>query len=164
MFHPVALDSLPGPASSRLCSLSLPSLQSKTLSKHSIECTLSSQNQLTASTIPTAVLFSVSLSTMRFEDWDILLFSTGRDSKVPVKEFRVACKVVPDMEFSHSHGTYGLPIMTCFIPALAPGTPFNISIHRWRPPQVSHYTRTYSKHTELVKFEARILIDGLITA
>lgn len=50
--------------------------------------------------------------------------------------------------------------MTCFIPSLEPGTNFHISIHCWGVPQLSQYTLNYSKHPELVKFEARILIDG----
>ena len=101
---------------------------------------------------------------MRYENWDILLFPSGRESKVPMKEFKVACHVVPDGEFSHSHGAFSLPVMTCFIPGLPCGTPFHISIHSWRTPEVSQFTRTYSKHTDLVKFEARILLDGRIIA
>lgn len=101
---------------------------------------------------------------MRYEDWDVLLFPTGRDSKVPLKEFKVACHVVPDIEFSHTHGSHGVPVMTCFVPALRAGAPFHISIHSWRNPEVSQFTRTYSKHVELVKFEARILIDGCMVS
>ncbi len=32
------------------------------------------------------------------------------------------------------------------------------------PPEISQFTRTYSEHTELVKFEARVLIDGRMVA
>ncbi|KAH6623696.1 hypothetical protein F5144DRAFT_369851 [Chaetomium tenue] len=101
---------------------------------------------------------------MRYDDWDVILFPTGRDSKIPFKEFKVACHAVPDLELAHIHGALGIPTMTCFIPSLAPGTPFQISIHCWRRPDLSQFTRTYSKHTDLVKFEARILIDGRLVA
>jgi hypothetical protein len=102
--------------------------------------------------------------TMRYEDWDILLFPAGLESKVPMKEFKVACHVVPDGELSHAHGSQGLPVMTCFIPGIAVGAPFQISVHNWHTPEVSQFTRTYSKHAELVKFEARIFIDGRVVA
>ncbi|KAK3321922.1 hypothetical protein B0H66DRAFT_183337 [Apodospora peruviana] len=101
---------------------------------------------------------------MRFDDWDIILFPTGRDSKVPFKEFKVACHVVPDLELAHIHGSVGLPVMTCFVPSIKAGLPFQISIHCWGTPEISHFTRTYSKHTDLVKFEARILVDGRLVA
>ncbi|KAK0648948.1 hypothetical protein B0T16DRAFT_124028 [Cercophora newfieldiana] len=97
---------------------------------------------------------------MRFEDWDVILFPIGRDSKIPFKEFKVACHVVPDLELSHIHGSAGMPVMTCFVPSLPAGTPFQISIHCWRTPDISQFARTYSKHPDLVKFEARILLDG----
>ena len=99
---------------------------------------------------------------MRYEDWDVLLFPSGRESKVPIKEFKVACHVVPDTEFLHAHGAHGLPVMTCFIPSLQAGIPFHISIHCWKTPQISRLTQTYSKHPELAKFEARISIDGRV--
>ncbi|KAK3689924.1 hypothetical protein B0T22DRAFT_182222 [Podospora appendiculata] len=101
---------------------------------------------------------------MRFDDWDVILFPTGRDSKVPFKEFKVACHVVPDVELAHSHGSIGMPVMTCFVPSLPAGTPFQISIHCWKNPEISQFTRTYSKHADLVKFEARIMIDGRLVA
>ncbi|GAP91511.1 putative NADH dehydrogenase -like protein [Rosellinia necatrix] len=95
---------------------------------------------------------------MRFEEWDVLLFP--KDSKVPIKEFKTNCHVVHDTEFAYTHGSFGLPTMTCFMPGLPPGTPFNISLHSWKTPDVSQFTRNYSKHPELVKLEARVLIDG----
>ncbi|KAK0724990.1 hypothetical protein B0H67DRAFT_641462 [Lasiosphaeris hirsuta] len=101
---------------------------------------------------------------MRYEDWDIILFPVGRDSKIPFKEFKVACHAVPDLELAHIHGSVGMPAMTCFVPSLPAGTPFQISIHSWKAPDISQYTRAYSKHTDLVKFEARILLDGRMVA
>ncbi|KAI0468772.1 hypothetical protein F4859DRAFT_490268 [Xylaria cf. heliscus] len=99
---------------------------------------------------------------MRYEEWDVLLFP--KDSKVPMKEFKTNCHVVHDPEFAYTNGSFGLPTMTCFMPGLSPGTPFNISLHSWKTPDVSQFTRNYSKHPELVKFEARVLVDGRLIA
>ncbi|KAI4867570.1 hypothetical protein F4820DRAFT_467758 [Hypoxylon rubiginosum] len=99
---------------------------------------------------------------MRFEDWDVLLFP--RDSKIPMKEFKTNCHVVHDTEFAYTHGSFGLPTMTCFMPAMSPSTPFSISLHCWKTPDVSQFTKNYSKHAELVKFEARVLVDGRLVA
>ncbi|KAI1134994.1 hypothetical protein F5Y05DRAFT_421751 [Hypoxylon sp. FL0543] len=99
---------------------------------------------------------------MRYEDWDLLLFP--RDSKIPLKEFKTNCHVVHDNEFAYTHGSHGLPTMTCFIPGLLPNTQFNISLHSWKTPDISQFTRSYSKHPEAVKFEARVLIDGRLVA
>ncbi|KAI1858465.1 uncharacterized protein JN550_012598 [Neoarthrinium moseri] len=100
---------------------------------------------------------------MRYEDWDVLLFP--RDSKVPMKEFKTQCHVVHDNEFSLSHGSYGLPTMTCFMPGLPTGTSFNISLHCWNIPEISQFTRNaFSQHHDLVKFEARVFIDSRMVA
>ncbi|KAK0666999.1 hypothetical protein QBC41DRAFT_324855 [Cercophora samala] len=101
---------------------------------------------------------------MRYDDWDVILFPTGRDAKIPFKEFKVACHAIPDVELSHIHGSAGMPVMTCFVPSLPAGSPFQISLHCWRNPEISQFTRTYSKHIELVKYEARILLDGRLVA
>ncbi|RYP76626.1 hypothetical protein DL769_003586 [Monosporascus sp. CRB-8-3] len=100
---------------------------------------------------------------MRYEDWDVLLFPKG--SKIPMKEFKTNCHVVQDAEFPYTQGSYGLPTMTCFVPGLRPGTPFNISLHCWQTPEISHFTKnSFSEHLDLVKFEARVLIDGRLVA
>lgn len=105
---------------------------------------------------------------MRYDDWDVILFPTGRDAKIPFKEFKVACHAIPDVELSHIHGSAGMsvmmPVMTCFVPSLPAGSSFQISLHCWRNPEISQFTRTYSKHMELVKYEARILLDGRLVA
>lgn len=54
--------------------------------------------------------------------------------------------------------------MTCFMPGLPPGTPFNISLHSWKTPDISQFARNYTKHPEAVKFEARVFIDGRLVA
>ncbi|CAN8099692.1 unnamed protein product [Discula destructiva] len=103
---------------------------------------------------------------MRYDDWDVLLFPSGdlRDARVPLKEFKVNCHVVPDAEFAHNSGVFGLPAMTCFVPSLTPGALFHISIHCWSTPPISQHTLNSTRHPELVKFEARILIDGRMVA
>ncbi|KFA53751.1 hypothetical protein S40293_01699 [Stachybotrys chartarum IBT 40293] len=99
---------------------------------------------------------------MRYEDWDILLFE--RDCKIPLREFKVSCHVLPDTEFSRSHGSYGVPTVCCFIPSLPIGAPFQVSIHSWSIPAISKFTQAYSRHTEDVTFEARLFIDGRLVA
>ncbi|KAK6076915.1 hypothetical protein SCUP234_06984 [Seiridium cupressi] len=100
---------------------------------------------------------------MRYEDWDLLLFP--KDSKVPLKEFKTQCHVVQDTEFAYTHGSYGLPTMTCFIPGLRTGSAFNISMHSWIIPEVSQFTKNnFNKHGDLVVFEARVFIDGRLVA
>ncbi|KAI8723081.1 hypothetical protein NCS52_00163100 [Fusarium sp. LHS14.1] len=99
---------------------------------------------------------------MRYEDWDVLLFP--RDCGIPFREFGVTCEVVQDAEFAHIHGICGLPTVNCFVPSLAPGTPFQISIHSWNTPTISQFTKSYSKHVNDVKFETRLFIDGRLVA
>jgi hypothetical protein len=101
---------------------------------------------------------------MRYNNWDVLLFPTGRDGKTPFKEFRVACQVIPDVELAHCQASVGMPIVTCFVPSLAAGAPFQVSVHSWREPEISQFTRSYSKHVEVVQFEARVFIDGHMVA
>lgn len=53
--------------------------------------------------------------------------------------------------------------MTCFIPCLDADSPFQVSIHSWGgQPEVSQFTKAFSKHTELVQFEARVFVDGCL--
>ncbi|KAM0425539.1 hypothetical protein ACHAPT_009331 [Fusarium lateritium] len=99
---------------------------------------------------------------MRYEDWDVLLFP--RDCGIPFREFNVTCQVVQDTEFAHIHGICGLPTVTCYVPSLPPGAPFQVSIHSWNTPAISQFTRSYSKHVNDVKFETRLFIDGRLVA
>ncbi|PSR81298.1 hypothetical protein BD289DRAFT_484497 [Coniella lustricola] len=101
---------------------------------------------------------------MRYDDWDVLLFPSNSDERVPFKEFSVNCHVVADAESPHGRTSLGLPVMTCFVPSLQPGSPFHISIHCWGTPTISQYALTYSKFPALVKLEARIMIDGRMVA
>lgn len=67
-------------------------------------------------------------------------------------------------EFSQAQGSFGLPTVCCFIPSQHAGAPFQVSVHSWETPIISHVTRAYSKHIEDVKFEVRLFIDGRLTA
>lgn len=101
---------------------------------------------------------------MRYNDWDVLLFPAGRYSKTPFKEFGVACQVIPDLEQAHCQGSVGLPIVNCFVPSIEPAAPFQVSVHSWSEPEITQFTKSYSKHVELVQFEARVFIDGRLVA
>jgi hypothetical protein len=68
------------------------------------------------------------------------------------------------VELSNSHGSFGLPTVCGFIPSLASGTPFQISIHSWSAPSVSQFTKCYSKYGDIAIFEARVFIDGQLVA
>ena len=107
-------------------------------------------------------LASPAPSSMRYNDWDVVLCPAGRDEQIPLQEFRVACHVVNDDELGHMQvlGSPGLPVVTAYVPSLQAGSPFRVSIRSWRNPEISQFARSYSKHTDLVKFQARVLIDG----
>lgn len=78
--------------------------------------------------------------------------------------FYIICVVLMVLEFSNPHGPFGLPTICGFIPSLAAGTPFQISIHSWSAPSVSQFTRCYSKYGECANFEARVFVDGQLVA
>ncbi|KAI4601499.1 hypothetical protein KJ359_011628 [Pestalotiopsis sp. 9143b] len=55
--------------------------------------------------------------------------------------------------------------MTCFVPGLAAGSPFSISLHSWSELKTSNFTKAnFNDHSQLVVFEARIFIDGRMVA
>lgn len=63
-------------------------------------------------------------------------------------------------EFGLTTGSYGLPTLTCFVPGLDAGSPFNISLHSWGKPEPSEYTQSYTQHAEACNWEARVFVDG----
>ncbi|OBS21545.1 hypothetical protein FPOA_07882 [Fusarium poae] len=94
---------------------------------------------------------------MRYADWDVLLFQ--QNSATPLQEFKVACYVVHDTE-SLNPQALGVPTVTCFVPSLEPGTPFQISIHLWKKPQNDQVVD--KEHSAI---NARLFIDGsLVTS
>ncbi|KAJ4269779.1 hypothetical protein NW762_001447 [Fusarium torreyae] len=94
---------------------------------------------------------------MRYEDWDVLLFPQG--SGVPLREFKVECHVSHYREASNSGKFSRLPVVTCFVPSLAPGTPFQISLHSWSAP-----TSQVTNQSEGLTFQTRLFIDGDLIA
>lgn len=63
-------------------------------------------------------------------------------------------------EFALTTGSFGLPTLTCFVPSLDAGSPFNISLHSWGEPEPSQYTQAYTQHAESCNWEARVFVDG----
>lgn len=53
-----------------------------------------------------------------------------------------------------------LPIVTCFVPSLAHGCPFRVSLHTWGEPEVSQGTHALTASEDSIFFEARVLLDG----
>ncbi|KAF4970079.1 hypothetical protein FSARC_2825 [Fusarium sarcochroum] len=94
---------------------------------------------------------------MRYEDWDVLLFPQG--SGVPFREFKVECHLGHHRDTPNSDGFSRLPVVTCFVPSLAPGTPFQISLHSWNTP-ISQLTN----HSEDLIFQTRLFVDGDLVA
>ncbi|KAI9677205.1 MAG: hypothetical protein M1829_002779 [Trizodia sp. TS-e1964] len=100
---------------------------------------------------------------MRYQNWDILLFPRG--SKTPVQEFKTRCAVVQTSGL-HTSGNpdqsaqVPLPTLTCFIPSLAAGFPFRISIHNWGETRSHLNDEALRRFDETVIHEARLYIDG----
>ncbi|RFN50287.1 nadh dehydrogenase [Fusarium flagelliforme] len=90
---------------------------------------------------------------MRYKDWDVLLFE--QSSPVPLQEFKVGCYAVQDTGPQAS----GIPIVTCFVPSLVPGTPFQISIHSWKQPSVDQVV-----DDNCPSIGARLFVDGSLVA
>ncbi|KAK1830414.1 hypothetical protein QBC39DRAFT_353944 [Podospora conica] len=55
-----------------------------------------------------------------------------------------------------------MPNMTCFVPSLPAGNFFQISVHNWSIPNISQIAQSYSEHTDDLKFEVRVLVDGCL--
>lgn len=88
---------------------------------------------------------------MRFQDWDVLLFPYG--SHVPIREFRTGC-------FAQQDGLAATPLMTCFVPSLHDGAPFQISLHSWnKPTSILGPNAGYATGTHYV-WRIKIAVDG----
>ncbi|RBR22322.1 uncharacterized protein FIESC28_04516 [Fusarium coffeatum] len=94
---------------------------------------------------------------MRYKDWDVLLFE--QSSPVPLQEFKVGCYAVEDTECPRNSG---IPIVTCFVPSLEPGTPFQISIHSWKQPNIEQPNDANDE--DCPSIGARLFIDGGLVA
>lgn len=64
-------------------------------------------------------------------------------------------------EFSHTHGSAGVPTVCCFVPSLTHGSPFQVSLHSWTSYPDEHRE---SGVAASVKFEARLYIDGRLVS
>jgi hypothetical protein len=110
---------------------------------------------------------------MRYETWDVLLFPAG--SRVPIQEFKTQCFVTRDLEspylqspeilgpnaYYRSQVSVGrIPILTSFIPSLARGTAFRVSIHNWDKPKPSRLIESMMQPDDVLLYEARVFIDG----
>lgn len=110
---------------------------------------------------------------MRYETWDVLLFPEG--SRVPIQEFKTQCFVTKDTEspYLQSPDFIGpnaylrcqgasrqIPILTTFIPSLARGTAFRISIHNWDKPKPSRLIESMMQPDDVLLYEARVFVDG----
>ncbi|KAJ5580165.1 uncharacterized protein N7459_006150 [Penicillium hispanicum] len=114
---------------------------------------------------------------MRYENWDVLLFPEA--SKVPVQEFKIQCFVTKDSDSPYLQnpaivgpasyypvqGNFGqIPVLTAFVPSLPKDTPFRVSIHSWEKPRPSRLTESLMQPDDLLLFEARVFIDGLLVS
>jgi hypothetical protein len=106
---------------------------------------------------------------MRYKDWDVLLFD--QNSHVPQQEFKVACQVVHDTGKPIFPSTFGpknfvesstpqvsgVPVVTCFVTSLQPGTPFKISVHSWGRLPINQVVN----NEECSAISIRLFIDGV---
>lgn len=114
---------------------------------------------------------------MRYENWDVLLFPEG--SKVPVQEFKTQCFVTKDLDSPYLQlpavmsppqyypvqGNVGqVPVLTTFIPSMTKDSPFRVSIHSWEKPHPSRFIERLMLPEDILMFEARVFIDGVLVA
>lgn len=90
---------------------------------------------------------------MRYQNWDVLIFPGG--SSIPIQEFRTA-------SFAVQEAAGILPTLVTYVPSLAQGVPFAISIHSWDKPVFSRDVPLYTnKHLFAVPaWGVKIVIDG----
>lgn len=114
---------------------------------------------------------------MRYENWDVLLFPEG--SKVPIQEFKTQCFVTKDTDSPYlqlpavispaqyypAQGNVGqVPVLTTFVPSMTKDSPFRVSIHSWEKPHPSRFIERLMLPEDMLMFEARVFIDGVLVA
>lgn len=57
-----------------------------------------------------------------------------------------------------------VPVLTAFIPSLEKDAPFRVSIHSWDKPRPSRFIERLMQPDDVLLFEARVFIDGVLTA
>jgi hypothetical protein len=130
------------------------------------------------------------ITVMRYQNWDVLLFPA--DSKIPIQEFDTKCYALEQSECSPTprclvqeltttdgrasslqaidgdRNSYEsmtvLPTLTCFVASLDRGSSFRVSIHSWEKPKPSNLLLSYKTPEEVVLFEAKVYIDGILMA
>ncbi len=91
---------------------------------------------------------------MRYLDWDVLLFPVGEAGHVPMKEFNTKCYLEEIAETQSQ-----VPLLTTFVPSLAAGAPFQVSVHSWTRTQ--GMLGSFPDGTKTQEFwQVRIVIDG----
>ncbi|KAJ9498717.1 2-isopropylmalate synthase (Alpha-isopropylmalate synthase) (Alpha-IPM synthetase) [Exophiala xenobiotica] len=110
---------------------------------------------------------------MRYQNWDVLLFPA--DSKIPIQEFDTKCYALEqngrasslqaiDGDRNSYESMTVLPTLTCFVASLDRGSSFRVSIHSWEKPKPSDLLLSYKTPEEVVLFEAKVYIDGILMA
>lgn len=92
---------------------------------------------------------------MRYQDWDVLLFPSGDEAQIPVKEFRTQCYIELPADGSPNQ----IPLLTSFVPSLPAGAPFQISVHSWvrTGPMLTAFADG-TKPEEM--WQVRVVVDG----
>lgn len=72
---------------------------------------------------------------------------------------------VLDHPASHYHqagqgGPGQIPVLTAFVPSLARGNPFRVSVHSWERPCPTRILESLMHSEDTVMYEVRIFIDG----
>lgn len=119
---------------------------------------------------------------MRYQDWDVLLFPSAVistsptahagnsvsssngvavDTHIPVKEFRTTCHTELSPTSPHS-----IPLVTCFIPSLPKGAPFQISVHSWvkTGPRLGFASAAGNPQKVEEVWQAKVVVDGMSIA
>ena len=96
---------------------------------------------------------------MRYLDWDVLLFPSSDDPKathIPFKEFKTQCQA------EHKGGAgEATPLMTCFVPSIAAGMKFQISVHSWSPTEPI-LAPGEDGHQPRELWEVKVVMDGKV--
>ncbi|KAJ5225094.1 hypothetical protein N7468_006319, partial [Penicillium chermesinum] len=100
-------------------------------------------------------------------------------SRVPIQEFKTQCYVTKDSASPYTQlpaivnpspyyplqGNVGqIPVLTAFVPSLEKDSAFRVSVHSWDKPRPSRFMERMMQPDDVLLFEARVFIDGTLTA
>lgn len=120
---------------------------------------------------------------MRYQDWDVLLFpaalispasphstadggssndiapNSTTDPRIPVKEFRTTCHA----EIT-ANSPQAVPLLTCFVPSLPKGVPFQISVHSWvkTGPKLGFASAAENPQRVEEVWQVKVVVDGVL--